>query len=56
MVPSGKKPPSRSAVSFRIGEGPPPSVTVVGFGVVVSVGLAALTVTNSLRAFVSLAV
>ena len=43
-------------MSVKIGGAVVPSVTVVGLGVVVSVGLAALTVTCSLAASLSLTV
>ena len=44
MVPVGWKPPARVAASVRIGGVVAPSVTVVGLGEVLSVGLATLTV------------
>ena len=47
MVPVGLKPPCSVAVSFRVTV-LAPSGTVVGLGVVLIVGLAALTVTCSL--------
>ncbi len=53
MVPVGLKPPASVAVSLSV-TGVVPSVTVVGLGVVLSVGLAALTVTCSLAASLSL--
>ena len=54
MEPVGWKPPARSAESVRV-TGVAPSVTVFGLGVVVIVGLAALTVTCSAAALLSLA-
>ena len=56
IVPVGLKPPASVAASVRIGGAVAPSVTVVGLGVVLSVGLAALTVTCSLAASLSLTV
>ncbi len=55
MVPVGWKPPSRSPCPSSV-TAVVPSVTVVGLGAVVSVGLAALTVTCSSAALLSLAV
>ncbi len=49
IVPVGLKPPSSAAVSVKV-TGFAPSVTVVGLGVVLSVGLAMLTVTCSASA------
>ena len=55
MVPVGLKPPASVAESVSV-TAFVPSETVSGVGVVVSVGLAALTVTCSLAALLSLTV
>ena len=54
MVPVGLKPPANTAASLSV-TGVVPSVTVTGLGVVVIVGLAALMVTRSFAALLSLA-
>ena len=54
IVPVGLKPPSKRAMSLKV-TAIGPSVTVVGLGVVPSVGLAALTMTCSSAEPMSLA-